>query len=39
MTRSVTITVHPLTEEVKFLTVADAMRQVLDFVEFLEQLE
>ena len=39
MARSVAITVYPWTAESEFLTVADAMRQVLDFVEFLEQLE
>ena len=39
MARSVAITVHPWGTESQFLSVTDALHQVLDFVEFLQQLE
>lgn len=39
MTGSVEITIHPSMAESELLAVGDALRQVLDFVELLEQLE
>ena len=39
MARSVSITVHPWTEKSENLSVTDALRHVLDFVEILERLE
>ena len=39
MAKSLSITVHPSALGAEFLTVSDAMRQVLDFIEVLEKMD
>lgn len=39
MSKSLSFTVHPASADAEYLTVSDAMRQVLDFVEVLEKTE